>query len=166
MRIGRWKFFEHRAISADSPLGPLLERYIIIRHPRLFGIFIHKLCRSDDDRALHDHPWGFISVVLNGGYREEHFVENRELHTGTFPVTKYRRNGFGSILYRPAEWRHRVIIDAKPAWTLIFLGPRRRRWGFWIPQWDGQTTWCWWAKYNPFKGICSDEPLYDTDGDE
>lgn len=172
MRIGNWKFFEHRTIDKESPLGPLVERYIFFRHPKIFGIFIHKLCRSDHDRALHDHPWGFVSVVLNGGYREEHFVENRVVSYADgdperkYPVTAYRRNHFLAVLFRPATWRHRVIIDSKPAWTLVFVGPRRRRWGFWIPQWDGQTTWCWWAKYNPFKGICSEDELYDTDGDE
>jgi hypothetical protein len=166
MRIGRWKFLEHRTIGAEDGSGPLLERYVIIRHPKLFGVFVHKLCRSDHDRALHDHPWGFISLVLKSGYREEHFTHYRKTWAGEWPETVYRRNKPGMFLFRPATWRHRVIIDGKPAWTLVFVGPRRRRWGFWIPQWDGQTTWCWWAKYNPFKGICSDELLYDTDGDE
>ncbi len=170
MRIGRWKFLEHRTIGAEENGGPLLERYVIIRHPRLFGIFLHKLCRSDHDRALHDHPWGFISAVLKNGYHEIHWVKDTGVFDGSVwgsqdEVLHHRP---GAILFRPATWRHRVVIEpGKPAWTLIFLGPRRRRWGFWIPrQWDGTTKWCWWAKYNPLKGICSDELLYDIDGDE
>lgn len=165
MRIGSWKIFEHRIIDGTTTdLGPLLERWILIRHPKLFGIFLHKLCRSDHDRALHDHPWTFWSLVLKNGYQEEYWTHDEDGH----PKTQYRWNRPGTLLYRPATWRHRVIISdkTKPAWTLVFLAPRSRRWGFWVPQYSGWVKWCWWAKYNPYKGICSENELYDTDGDE
>lgn len=31
---------------------------------------VHKVMRSDHDRALHDHPWHNASIVLEGGYWE------------------------------------------------------------------------------------------------
>lgn len=31
---------------------------------------VHKVLRSDEDRALHDHPWQNASIVLDGGYWE------------------------------------------------------------------------------------------------
>lgn len=152
MRIGNLKIMEKRVIDNDPVLGPLVVRWILLRHPKVFGIFLHKLCRSDHDRSLHDHPWSFLSLLLKNGYSEERFV--CDIHDEV--VTQYDKHRVGAILWRPATWRHRVIIEpGKPAWTLIFLGPRARRWGFWT-----KTGWCWWKKYNPVKGICEEEILY------
>lgn len=150
MRLGQLQILEPEVIGGDPPL---LIRYKIIKCP-LFGICIHKLCRSDYDRALHDHPWAFATFILRGGYREVHdqTYDNQPTHV-------YHRPG--SLLFRPARWRHRVIIPAfQPAWTLVFMGPRVRRWGFWLP-----TGWCWWRKHNGAAAICEDEPIYHGSGD-
>lgn len=34
------------------------------------SIRVHHILRSDDDRAYHDHPWPFVTVILKGGYYE------------------------------------------------------------------------------------------------
>ena len=114
--------------SADDPY--LLRWYIIPRN-RVLNVYLHKFMRSDDDRALHDHPWWFISLMLRGRYDE---------------VTEagVRRRRAGSIAFRPAEWRHRVALIRQglplagqvwevPCWTLIVTGRNRRTWGFWCP---------------------------------
>lgn len=36
----------------------------------------------------------------------------------------------GTIRYRPALHRHRVVTDG--CWTLVLFGPRKRDWGFWV----------------------------------
>lgn len=122
-----------------STHDPLLFRWILLRTPWLC-IYIHKLCRSDHDRALHDHPWSFVSVVLWGAYLEvtERCVIWREMF---------------SVAYRPAAWRHRVVIEdrAKPAWTLVFVGPQTRNWGFWP-----EGRFCFWKKYDSENGICEE----------
>lgn len=160
MRIGKLKLFEKRIIG--DPANPLLVRWIVIRHPGFAGIFLHKLCRSDHDRALHDHPWGFVSLILKGGYEEIHRSEVIWSSTG-FPLDWYNERLVhkpGAILFRPALWRHRVIIGDKPSWNLIFVGPKYRRWGFWP-----NGSWCWWRKYNPDKGICEEDFLNTEEGD-
>lgn len=139
MRIGKLKLFEKRIIGNEQG-DPLLVRWILIRHEGGFGIFLHKLCRSDYDRALHDHPWAFVSLVLKQGYDE--VLPSGLLH-----------HYAGEVMYRPAEWKHRVVIrDGKPAWTLIFMGPKRRHWGFWT-----DNKWCYWRKYDLALGICEED---------
>lgn len=161
MRIGNWKFFEKTVVDGESDLGPLLVRYILIRNSKYWGVFLHKLCRSDHDRALHDHPWPFVSIVLWPGYKEIRYVrtiENTGMHEAICEE-EVQTHHPGSILYRPAKWRHRVIINSwNPCWTLVLVGPRARRWGFWP---NGE--WCWWRKYDTHKGICQEEMLYQSD---
>lgn len=160
MRIGPLKIFQKRVIGDNPHNGPLLVRWILFRLPG-FGIFLHKLCRSDHDRALHDHPWPFISIVLRGYDEIRHVKDVR--NTGmyeTISVTEYQHHCFGSILYRPATWRHRVIIGDKPAWTLVIVGLNYRKWGFWP---NGEF--CWWRKYNPDKGICEENLIYEEQTD-
>jgi hypothetical protein len=158
VKIGPLKLFKKNVISANSPLGPLLIRYIIFRIPQ-FGIYIHKLCRDDNDRALHDHPWPFTSIILKGGY-----FEHTERWLETDPpinIEEFQYYSAGSILRRPAEWRHRFALTAYPTWTLVFVGRRCRKWGFWV---DG-VNWCWWRKYNYNLNICEEEVLWTKGSD-
>ena len=84
----------------------------------------HQILRSDDDRHLHDHPWDFISVILDGSYVET--TESGEVE-----------HGRGSVLTRSAESAHRLTLKA-PVWSFVITAPARRRWGFhtedgWVP---------------------------------
>lgn len=141
MNVGPLTLFERRVIG-DGPT-PLLVRYIVFRLPA-FGVYLHKLCRSDYDRALHDHPWPFISVLLTDGYWERH-----DQTINCSEVEEWRPRW--SVLLRPAEWRHRLVLEKAPVWTLILVGRRSRSWGFFLP-----GGWCWWRKTNYRKGICED----------
>lgn len=40
------------------------------RRPFGWSFYLHIFLRSDDDRALHDHPWDFWTFLLVNGYRE------------------------------------------------------------------------------------------------
>lgn len=109
-----------------------------------------QILRSDEDRALHDHPWSFLSIILRGGY-----FEISETFEGK--KTTLVRNGFAFMrteegrltiqwpknlsAYRPATYRHRVKLisfdetsQEVPCWTLIVTGPHVREWGFWCPR--------------------------------
>lgn len=119
--------------AADDPY--LLRWYMIPRNP-FVNVYLHKFLRSDDDRALHDHPWWFVSLILRGAYAE--VTEEGE-----------RERGPMSIAFRPATLRHRVrlfeqfrvvsrdngvvrtVLEPVPCWTLIVTGRRSRTWGFW-----------------------------------
>ena len=117
----------HRVIC--TPEGePYLVRFTVLK---LFGwrLKLHVFVRGDEDRCLHDHPWGFWTLILFGGYHEE-----------TREGVKWRRPG--SLLYRPAEWSHRVILGDTPACTLVLMGPRRRSWGFLT-----RNGWVHWRDY-------------------
>ena len=92
------------------------------------AIYLHHILRSDEDRALHDHPFPFVSLILWSGYTEV-------THSGE------RRYGVGSILRRHAEFSHRLVLD-RPAWTLVFRGARVRVWGFHTP-----AGWMPWNEY-------------------
>ncbi|WP_152051975.1 hypothetical protein [Tautonia marina] len=118
---------------------PYLLRWWVIPRNRFFNIYLHKFLRDDDDRALHDHPWVSLSIILKGGYIE---------HT----ATEVRRRYAGSIVFRRAKHAHRIELlrnhrcpvvppgdepayfRLKPAWTLFVTGPRIREWGFHCPQ--------------------------------
>lgn len=109
----------------------LLRWYLIPRNP-VFNVYLHKFMRSDDDRALHDHPWPNASFLLLGSY-----IEHRILAGGVHS----RR------VLRAGQWRirwlgrvaHRIELYDGPCWTLFITGPRYRKWGFhcaekgWIP---------------------------------
>lgn len=101
------------------------------------GVRLHNILVGDDDRALHDHPFSFVTIILRGGYWEHLVDGSRTWH------------GPGSILFRQAEVFHRIelgrdyiasvdfafddiafIEGDRPAWTLVFRGPYRRQWGF------------------------------------
>lgn len=45
------------------------------RRPFGLSVYLHCFLRSDDDRALHDHPWSYVTVLLFGRY-EEHRDED------------------------------------------------------------------------------------------
>jgi hypothetical protein len=110
-----------------------LERYYLLKN-RLFAehvnIVLHKINESDCDPWLHDHPWSFMTIILSGGYWEH------SIHGRTW-------RGPGSIIVHHAKQLHKLELDpikskGKETWTLFFMGPRQRKWGFatdkgWMP---------------------------------
>lgn len=156
MKIGPLSFFERKEIGAgimEDPT-PLLIRYQLVKIGEAAGIYVHHFLRSDYDRALHDHPWGFLSLILRGGYTEVHdqTPDGKQVDVYHEP---------GTIIFRRPKWRHRVMLaKGKTAWTFILVGPRVRKWGFHL-----DTGWCWWRHHNPHKNICETEPYYNGGAD-
>jgi hypothetical protein len=112
--------------------APYLKRWYIIPRNTRFNIYLHHFMKSDDDRALHDHPWWNVSFLLTGSYIE--------ILPG--PVAKLRKRG--RLVWRRATAAHRIELlkglDGKerPVWTLFITGRNVRTWGFhcpkgWIP---------------------------------
>lgn len=130
---------------------PYLRRWWVIPGNKWFNIYLHHFMRSDDDRALHDHPWVNLSVLLDGQYLEHRLGQS-------FPG--YRQAG--DIVLRMPSSLHRVQLTQRwervdpevarcadaisgrlfriagvpmvespvPVWTLFITGPRVREWGF------------------------------------
>jgi hypothetical protein len=71
-----FKFFKSIADSRkpDFIIGgadePYMLRWWVIPRNRFFNIYLHHFLRSDEDRALHDHPWLNCSWLLDGRYTE------------------------------------------------------------------------------------------------
>ncbi|WP_236643654.1 hypothetical protein [Flavisphingopyxis soli] len=101
-----------------------LRRWWVIPRNRLFNIYHHDVLHSDEDRALHDHPWWNVSIVLAGGYFE-HVIEAGGINRKVW-------RGPGSIVFRRAKAAHRLELpfEGARAFTLFITGPRIRQWGF------------------------------------
>lgn len=106
---------------------PYLLRWYLLPRNRFFNLYLHKFMRDDDDRALHDHPWWFVSLMLKGNYRE---LTDAGIEIRTAP----------SVAYRTATHRHRIVLDRRcdgslvPCWTLVLTGAKKRLWGFYCPK--------------------------------
>lgn len=91
----RWRF--------ETPLG---------------SVRVHHWLGPDDDRAFHDHPWWFVTLVIAGGYSDVNPGGCDLLHAG-------------SVRFRRARHRHTVLPFPGGAWTLLVTGRPTRSWGFW-----------------------------------
>ena len=86
------------------------------------NIYLHKINKSDDDQAFHDHPWENTSVILRGSYVK---------HT---PEGIFVRQP-GDVIRRPATALHRLEVeDNARVLSLFFTGAKVREWGFDCPQ--------------------------------
>lgn len=100
-----------------------LRRWLLTPSVRGWRLMLHKICRPDLDRVLHDHPWDFATLCLRGGYIEV-------VHGPGGVAAEILIAGRARL--RAAEHTHRIDrVLGGAAWTLVLHGPRRRRWGFW-----------------------------------
>jgi hypothetical protein len=110
-------------LAPDFIIGDnYLRRWWIIPRNEGCNVYLHEILHSDDDRALHDHPWDNTSMLLMGSYIE---------HT---PEGAFLRE-VGSIVSRKATDAHRLEIpEGGRAVSLFMTGPKLREWGFHCPQ--------------------------------
>lgn len=104
-----------------SRYGIYLTRWWLIPKNRFFNVFLHHFTHDDDERALHDHPFASVSILLKGHYWEE------TPDGGAFYAA-------GNIKYRGATYQHRIRVahlTGGECWTLFIAGPETREWGFW-----------------------------------
>ena len=121
--------------------APYLRRWWLIPRNRFFNVYLHQFLRSDDDRALHDHPWWNMSWLLRGEYVEvvPHRSDER--------VEKHLIRQAGDMKVRAAGARHRIVLHRGECWTLFITGPRIREWGFWCPK-----GWVHWKDFTDVTG--------------
>ena len=127
---GVGKFLSCRRITGLDGSDYLIRRYLLPRN-KFLNIYLHKFLGSDDDRALHDHPWYSISCVLKGRLIE---------HRSDGSTREIRR---GKIAIRSPRFQHRIELPGgETAKTLFITGPVVRTWGFVCPQ-----GWISWNEY-------------------
>lgn len=127
-------------ITADVVIGGhdnpyLLRWYLIPRNP-ILNIYLHKFMRSDDDRALHDHPWANMSILLRGEYIEHEILAGGIEKRTHFKAGSWRIRWSGKLA-------HRLELVNGPCWTIFITGPRYRQWGFHCPL----VGWVHWKKF-------------------
>lgn len=135
--ILRWA----RARRPDFIIGgaerPYLRRHWLLPRNKLFNVYVHEFLRSDDDRALHDHPWMFNCSILLEGMYWEHMPKGIRLREA------------GDWKFRWGRAPHRVQLleplgrwTPIPCWTVFITGPRVREWGFYCPK-----GWIHWKQF-------------------
>jgi hypothetical protein len=102
---------------------PYLWRWWLIPRNRFVNVYLHRFMRSDDDRALHDHPWWSFSLCLFGEMLE-HTIARGGIH-------RKRLIEAGDVRFRSATFAHRLeLAPGEICWTLFITGPVMRTWGF------------------------------------
>lgn len=103
--------------------------------------YLHCFKRSDDDRALHDHPSASISIALRGTAVEHTIAAGGVHHRHTITA--------GQVRCRSAHFAHRIEIEpGTEFWTLFIFFRDIREWGFHCP-----NGWVHWKKFT-----ASDDP--------
>lgn len=122
---------------------PYMERFWLLPYSddrRRYAARVHHIASADYDRELHDHPWDFWSVVLSGGYTEARPVNPLKLDfMQGYENCRYTERRAGSIAFRRATDRHRIVHVEPNTWTLFITGPQRQWWGFYTP--TGKVHW-------------------------
>lgn len=107
-----------------------MHRWWIVRRAKAkqfrFNIYLHKFLRSDEDRALHDHPWWSISILIKGSISEVN-------SNGHMRIRKFWP------VFRSAEYTHRIVLESEYAWTIFITGRKTNEWGFHCP--NGWVPW-------------------------
>lgn len=130
--MDRWWLVPYRADLGDGT-GPVTWRRPIAKLLQLFDIAIrvHIIKRSDSDRAFHDHPWPYVTVILRGGYWEVTPVFDA---SGLYQGDRRVWHGPGSVLFRDAKSWHRLELPQQATATTLFITGRwQQKWGF-LPQ--------------------------------
>lgn len=144
--LASWTLF--RKDELGSPQCPYIRRWIL--DLGLFSLRVHHWLADDDQRADHDHPWWFLTLVIKGSYIDvthHDFVRvpNSDVCHAVLPgvagLLCYQREqdhpfpshetlGPGSIRYRPAHYQH--TVRTKGCWTVLITGKKERNFGFWV----------------------------------
>lgn len=100
------------------PIAWLLQRFDI-------AVRIHHIVRSDNDRAYHDHPWHYLTIILRGQYYEVTPDGERWWKQGQWRFA------------RANSWHRLVVLSHYGAWTLFITFRKRQGWGFLV---DGKKV--------------------------
>lgn len=123
--IARLKWWERYA-ETNKPLihiggekNPYLIRWAIVDGKGAGNnVYLHKFLRDDEDRALHDHPWDSVSILLSGTLREIDEANPRGKIVNA-----------GQVRHRAADYAHRLVV-VEQGFSLFITGPKVREWGF------------------------------------
>lgn len=136
VRLIIWKTRRPPNFVVGDEGDPYLKRWYVLPRNPLFNIYLHHFLRSDDDRALHDHRYQNLSVLIYGSYVEHLEGGARQ----TLKAGDFRVRWSGKIA-------HRIELKETPCWTLFVTGPCYRDWGFICVDRLGYTRWVPWQEF-------------------
>lgn len=126
------RVFRYRDVALDGDL--YLRRWFLTPRGWRWHLFLHHIHRADKGRALHDHPWPFLTIPLRGWYLQEAAVLNNRPGL-PFRVVLFERTRWLIPAFRRAEYTHRIAeVSRGGCWTLVVVGQVRREWGFWTAE--------------------------------
>lgn len=125
---GRWEVIG----PAECPL--MFRRTIL--SGRLGKLLLHRFVPGATDRDAHDHPRGFVTLVIRGGYDDIR------------PDGTVERLRAPAIRYRPATHAHITHVHADGATTVVAMGRLVRAWGF-----VREGRWFQWRDYERRFGL-------------
>lgn len=135
-----------RRLTLSHDGRPFLDRWGLV-HERVGGFYLHHIAGPDPGKDLHDHPWAFISIVLRGGYTEQHaptaiavdIARSAEMGHRWGTDRKPRVWRRWTVHRMPLSIAHRIVNARRNTWTLVLRGPTRRVWNFYPP--TGKVAW-------------------------
>lgn len=89
-------------ITGQVPQDLLILRWDVFDMP-FFHVRLHRVIQSDDARALHDHPWWSVSVIVAGAYQEV------VPWGGRSAFWQHQRRA-GDVVFRNSLARHRLVL--------------------------------------------------------
>lgn len=95
----------------------------IVKRTKHGNIYIHHFVGEDWAIDLHDHPKDNLSIGVHGSYVD---ISERGSRIYKAPFVRFFQ----------ADYKHRIV--ARDCWTILFVGPHVKQWGFfrhgcWIP---------------------------------
>lgn len=91
-----------------------LERWTVVKIGRLH-IRLHNIKRNDSTPFLHNHPFHYLSFILNGGYEEN--LDGKLIKRKRF-----------SLAYRSDKAYHRIVSVQPNTKTIFFTWKTNAKW--------------------------------------
>lgn len=137
--LSRWYLIREKPSDDEALKGQSSSDYNADGTPnaavkaRPFDLYLHRFHRSDDDAALHNHPWEWaVSFVLSGGYTEERREGDKVIRRIVRPF---------SFNFIRGEDFHRVDLVDHDAWSLFLVGRKVDTWYFWDRDRKARMQW-------------------------
>lgn len=132
-----------------SQVGELhFRRYRLFSTPWV-RLYLHKICKEDQDLHMHDHPWNFYSLILKGSYYERYRLGPH------YSITMNEFRTPGTIVKHDRSDIHQLeYLENSPVWTLVLAYGQYSNWGYRIknPQDNNRfTTWINHKSYRKLK---------------
>jgi hypothetical protein len=118
------KFFLVKEIVSKEGIVHF-RRYRLLQTPWC-AVYIHRIMKSDEDKHMHDHPWGFYSFILEGAYKEITCLAPDFDLNNPKELTYYS----GNLAHHTAEDCHKLTLISSSVLTLVFVYGKRRVWGY------------------------------------